>query len=293
MDISALPPNQYKAAVYLLSAANNEDMVMADRQRLAAALQITPSQVTRIMRALLEAGFIERVSRGAYRIQGSNEMRQPRSINAPSRSINAPSRSVRAAEIAIPVTTSTTTAISQRLMTHLLTSNEVSKALRAQTKPKKEKQPVPIYSDSDDDLTVFGETRDDSAKRSAKKPRKQHRRAQDFGAKPRAEWTTYDLANYFAASIEKQKPRLWGTVNAHKFASALNSWFDRWDGTVAEVLPVMDRYLSDRKALDRLDRDPKPINHFLQYLKDQPRKAVIDQEWLDQMNKEAAELFGA
>jgi hypothetical protein len=92
--------------------------------------------------------------------------------------------------------------------------------------------------------------------------------------KPRDKWTLMDVARYFATSIEIRKPHLIGRPNVKQLHGALAAWQLDHGIEQDEIVQVMDKYLNDSKALSQLDRDPRPIEHFLQYFKQQPRKVT-------------------
>jgi predicted transcriptional regulator len=282
VDLFNLPAAEYKAAIYLLQRADDRLQVSAGKTDLAEALQVSPASAARVLAALIDKGLIERVRRGRYMV-----MPQPsdpgESLTSETSSLTHETSSlIRAAETAIEVMTNTTSRKTNDSSYPLLPSNEGNKALRAKNKQRNEKKPVPIYSENDDDLAVYGETRDETESRRQKRstPRKQHRRASDFASKPRDEWTPYDAASYFAASIETKNLRLWARVSVGEISAVLNLWMkERPDVTMAEILPILDAYLDDTDALDRLERDPRPGRHFLQYLKRTPRVLPRDAEF--------------
>jgi Mn-dependent DtxR family transcriptional regulator len=296
VELFELPAAEYKAAVYLLQRADERLQVNAGKSDLAEALQVSPASAARVLAALIDKGLIERVRRGRYMVKQPTTETGESLTSETSSLTHETSGLTEVAKFAIPVVTNTTNMISRTTSDEdLLTSNEVNKSLRAKRIPKG-KDSVPTYSDNDDDLPVFGEPRDERLKpRPTKrgKERKQRRAWSDFGGKSRSEWTTFDAANYFSAAVETRKPTMWGVVNTGQLIAALNKWNKRWSGNVAEVVAAMDRYLNDPKAMSRLDRDPKPIEHFLQYLKQQPRAVKVDDEWLKQMYQETESVWGA
>jgi len=139
VDINALPPNQYKAALYLLSAARGHSQINIGKSDLAEALGISAAQAGRLLSGLVESGLIERVRRGRYIISsGSTEHQDEPSglINEPSRLKNEPSGLTPEAKFTVPVVTNTTNTISRTTSSKpLLTSNEVNKARSAGKKP--------------------------------------------------------------------------------------------------------------------------------------------------------------
>jgi len=248
-----------------------------------------------VLATLIDKGLIERVRRGRYMVKQQTAETEEGLLQWSSRLLQWSSRLPEDAKFTVPVVTNTTNTTSRTTSDEsLLPSNEGNKALREKNIPKG-KYPVPTYSNNDDDLPVFGEPRDEVIKpRPTKrgKERKQRRAWSDFAGKPRSEWTTFDAANYFSTAVERRKPRMWGVVNTGQLITALNTWNKRWSGDVAEVAAAMDKYLSDPKAMSRLDRDPKPIEHFLQYLKQQPRAEKVDEEWLKKMYQETEAVWG-
>jgi len=110
--------------------------------------------------------------------------------------------------------------------------------------------------------------------------------------KPRDEWTLMDAARYFATSIQVRRPHLVGRPNVKQLHGALSAW--QLDHSVEqdEIVRVMDKYLDDPRAMSRLDRDCRPIEHFLKYLKQQPRAMKVDEELRKKMYQETEALFG-
>jgi hypothetical protein len=295
VELFELPAAEYKAAVYLLQRADERLQVNAGKSDLAEALQVSPAYAAKLLTALIDKGLIERVRRGRYMVKPQETETGEGLLEWTSSLLQWTSGLPEDEKFAIPVVTNTTNMISRTTKgIPVLTSKEVNKARSAGKEPERKKT-VSMYSDEDDELPVYGETRDDAERRRTRKPkrgRKVRRRGTDFGGKPRSEWTTYDAANYFAAKLETSNLRLWSTVNIGEFVTALNIVLsERSDLSIHEIVSAMDKYLSDPIALDKLERDPRPIRHFVRYMKQTPRALPRDDDFEAELIRKTEEYI--
>lgn len=267
MDVKSLPPNQYKAALYLLSLASGTH-INVGKTDLAEALGISTAQANRLLSGLVKSGLIERIRRGRYRIaesvDDSSRIKNDSSgiKNDSSRITEAVESTIRIDDIVglphirtdIDVTRDTA-----------LTSKEVSTGTSCQEKPKKRGKPVRYFDDDDIDLQAVGTA--PSRDKMTSRQKRRYRAQVDFIGKPRDGWDTYDAAQFFAASIETRKPELFGRVNAGQFIKVLEVWMDNHRATLDLIVEAMDAFFASDYEMSRLVRGSRPMNHFLAFLK--------------------------